>query len=47
MKIKTGKYIEQISFGITLTNYNKKYKALIIDFCFWYIEFVVSDYKNR
>ena len=31
MKIETGRYNEQISFGITVTNYYGKYKSLIFD----------------
>jgi len=30
---------------LTLTNYHGEYRALIIDFAFWYIEFIFQDYK--
>ena len=45
MKIKTGKYKEQIAFGITVTNYQAQYKALIFDLGIWYIEIIFKDYE--
>ena len=45
MKIETGKYNEQISFGITVTNYQGQYKALIFDLGIWYVEFIFQDYE--
>ena len=45
MKIKTGTYQEQISFGITATNFYGEYKALIFDLGVWYIEFIFKDYE--
>jgi len=47
MKIETGKYIQQISFGITFINYYNEYRALIIDFGIWYIEFIFGDYSRE
>ncbi len=46
MKIRTGRYKQQLSFGITVTNYHKQFKALIIDFAFWYVEIIFKDYKE-
>ena len=43
MRIQTGKIYQHLAFGITITNYH--YRALIIDFAFWYIEFIFQDYK--
>ena len=45
MKIETGKYNEQISFGITFTNYQGQYKALILDLGIWYIGIIFQDYE--
>ena len=45
MKIETGKYNMQISFGITYTNYHNEYKALIIDLGIWYVEVIFQDYE--
>lgn len=47
MKIKTGTYPQQISFGIALTNYYNEYQALVIDFGIWYIEFIFGDYSRE
>ena len=46
MKIETGKYNEQISFGVTVTNYQGQYKALIFDLGIWYIEIIFKDYEQ-
>ena len=46
MKIKTGKYNEQISFGVTVTNYYSQHKALIFDLGIWYIEIIFKNYEN-
>ena len=46
MKIRTGKIDQHLAFGITLTNYFGEYKALIIDFAFWYVEFIFQDYAR-
>jgi len=31
MKVNTGKYNYQISFGITVANFHNEYKAIILD----------------
>jgi hypothetical protein len=46
MKIETGKVNQYLAFGITITNYHGEYKALIIDFACWYIEFIFKDYEG-
>jgi hypothetical protein len=46
MKIETGRYNEQISFGITVTNYYGEYKALIFDLGIWFVEIIFKDYEN-
>lgn len=46
MKIKTGRYNEQISFGVTITNYHGEYRALVFEFGIWYVEFVFKNYKD-
>lgn len=46
MRIQTGKIYQHLAFGITITNYHGEYRALIIDFAFWYVEIVFSDYKE-
>jgi hypothetical protein len=46
MKIRTGTITQHLAFGITLTNYHGEYKALIIDFAFWYVEFIFQDYAG-
>lgn len=46
MKVKVGKIYEHLSFGITFTNYHHEYRAFIIDFAFWYVEFVFKEYIN-
>lgn len=51
MKIETGKYYEQMSFGITFTNYNHtfkpslNYRSLIFDLGVWYIEIIFKNYE--
>jgi hypothetical protein len=45
MKIETGKYSQQLTFGITFTNYHKQYKALILDLGIWYVEIIFQDYE--
>lgn len=45
MRIQTGKIYQHLAFGVTITNYHGEYRALIIDFAFWYIEFIFQDYK--
>jgi len=45
MKIETGKYNKQISFGVTVTNYQDQYKTLIFDLGIWYVEFIFQDYE--
>jgi len=45
MKIETGKYNEQMSFGVTITNYQGQYKALILDLGIWYVEIIFQDYE--
>lgn len=45
MKIETGTYNSQISFGITFTNFYDQYKAIILDVGMWYVEFIIKDYK--
>jgi len=46
MKIRTGSIYQHLAFGITITNYHIEYRALIIDFAFWYIEFIFKDYEE-
>ena len=45
MKIKTGTYKEQISFGVTVTNFHGEYKTLIFDLGIWYVELIFQDYE--
>jgi len=45
MKINTGKYNYQISFGITVANFHNEYKAIILDLGIWYVEFIFKDYE--
>ena len=45
MKIETGKYNYQISFGITVANFYGEYKALIFDLGIWYIEIRFKNYE--
>ena len=45
MKIRTGTISQHLAFGITITNYHSEYIALVIDFAFWYIEFIFKDYE--
>lgn len=47
MRIDTGKIGNQLSFGITFTNYHNQFRAIIFDFAFWYIEFVFKDYEEK
>ena len=47
MKIETGRYNEQISFGVTVTNYQAQYKALIFDLGIWYVEIIFKDYDRK
>lgn len=47
MRIETGRINYQLSFGLTITNYHNEYRALIIDFAFWYIEFIFKDYEEE
>ena len=46
MKIKTGRYNEQISFGVTVTNYYGEYKALVLELGVGYVEIVFKDYTK-
>ena len=46
MKIKTKKIRGRLSFGIQITNYHNQYRALIIDFAFWCVEFIFKDYEE-
>ena len=43
MKIRTGSIYQHLAFGIAITNYHGEYEALVIDFAFWYIEFIFKD----
>ena len=47
MKIQTGKINNQLSFGITFTNYHNQFRAIIIDFALWYVEFILQDYEEE
>ena len=46
MKIRTGRWAEQISFGFSIVNYHNTFRALVIDFAFWYVEFIFKDYEQ-
>ena len=46
MKIRTGRWKDQISFGFTIANFHNDFKALIIDFAFWYVEIIFKDYEE-
>ncbi len=45
MKIKTGRYNQQISLGVTITNYHGMYNALIFELGIWYVELIFKDYE--
>ena len=45
MKIRTGTYQQQISFGVLIVNFHNAYKALILDLGVWYVEFIFKDYE--
>jgi hypothetical protein len=47
MRIETGRINYQLSFGFTIANYHNEYRAFIIDFAFWYIEFIFQDYEEE
>ena len=47
MKIGTGKIGNQLSFGITFTNYHNQFRAIIFDFALWYVEFIFQDYETE
>ena len=46
MKIRTGSWKEQFSFGFTIVNYHNDFKALILDIAFWYVEIIFKDYEE-
>lgn len=46
MKFNIGRINGHYSIGITVTNYYNQYRALIIDFLFFYIEIVFRDYDE-
>lgn len=46
MKIETGRHNQQISFGVTLTNYHNEHRAVIIDFGLWYVEIIFKTYET-
>jgi hypothetical protein len=45
MKVNTGKYNHQISFGITVANFHNEYKAIILDLGIWYVEFIFQKFN--